>query len=131
MRHKISGAKLNRTSAHRKSMFANMAVSLIMHEQIHTTVPKAKALRPYVEKLVTLAKTDTLSSRRMALSKISDQEAVNKLFTTFKARYVARHGGYTRIIKTSNRYGDNAPMAFIEFVEQLSTIKNLKQKDVV
>ena len=118
MRHKISGAKLNRTSSHRKSMLANMAVSLIIHEQIHTTLPKAKCLRPYVEKLVTLAKDNTLYSRRRLISKIKDQDAVQKLLLTLSPRNNSRPGGYLRIVKTENRYGDNAPMAFIEFVEK-------------
>ena len=119
MRHKISGAKLNRTSSHRKSMLANMAVSLIMHEQIKTTVPKAKALRPYVEKLVTIAKgNDHLSATKRLISKIQDKKAVHKLFLTLRSRYEFRKGGYLRIVKIDNRYGDNAPMAVIEFVEK-------------
>jgi large subunit ribosomal protein L17 len=126
MRHKISGAKLNRTSPHRKSMLANMAVSLIIHEQIHTTIPKAKALRPYVEKLVTLAKDNTLSSRKRVISKIADKQAVQKLFSILNSRYTLRQGGYTRVIKTENRYGDNAPMAFIEFIEKDLSAKGTK-----
>ncbi len=118
MRHNKHHRKLNRTSSHRKAMFANMAVALILHEQIKTTVPKAKELRPYVEKLVTLARSNTLHVRRQLISQIKDLQAVNKLFTSLSPRYESRDGGYTRIIKAGFRYGDNAPIAIIEFVDR-------------
>lgn len=116
MRHKLSGRKLNRTSSHRKSMLANMAVSLILHEKIKTTLPKAKELRPYVEKLVTAARDSSLSSRRMLLSVLPDKSAVQKLIDVLAIRYNKRPGGYTRVVKDGYRYGDNAPMAYIAFV---------------
>ncbi len=118
MRHGKAHRKLNRTPAHRKSMFANMACSLIEHEQIRTTLPKAKALRPYVERLVTLGKRGDLHARRLALSRIRQTKAVGKLFSTLAPRYESRAGGYTRILRAGFRYGDNAPMAVIEFVER-------------
>ncbi|MEO0544326.1 MAG: 50S ribosomal protein L17 [Pseudomonadota bacterium] len=118
MRHRKSGRKLNRTSSHRKAMFANMAVSLIEHEQIVTTLPKAKELRPIVEKLVTLGKRGDLHARRQAISQIQDQNQVRKLFDTIAKRYADRNGGYTRIMKAGFRYGDSAPMAVIEFVDR-------------
>lgn len=118
MRHKKSGRKLNRTSSHRLAMFANMSASLIRHEQIITTLPKAKELRPFVEKLVTLAKRGDLHARRQAISKVRDVEAVSKLFETLGPRYTERNGGYTRIMKAGYRYGDNAPVAVIEFVDR-------------
>lgn len=118
MRHGKSGRKLNRTSSHRKAMFANMAASLIEHEQIVTTLPKAKELRPIVEKLVTLGKRGDLASRRRAISAIRDEALVRRLFDTVAPRYAERHGGYTRILKAGFRYGDSAPMAVIEFVDR-------------
>ena len=118
MRHRIRGRKLNRTSSHRKAMFANMAAALIKHEQISTTLPKAKDLRPIVEKLVTLGKRGGLSLRRQAIGEIRDQAMVKKLFDVLAVRYKDRQGGYTRIIKAGFRYGDNAPMAVIEFVDR-------------
>jgi large subunit ribosomal protein L17 len=118
MRHGIAHRKLGRTSAHRTAMFANMAASLIKHEQIITTLPKAKELRPFVEKLVTLAKRGDLHARRIAISRVRDVEQVGKLFTTLGPRYKAREGGYTRVLKAGMRYGDNAPMAVIEFVDR-------------
>ena len=118
MRHGKSGRKLNRTSSHRKAMFANMAASLITHEQITTTVPKAKEIRPIVEKLVTLGKRGDLHARRQALSQIQDKEAVKKLFDAIAARYVTRNGGYLRIMRAGYRHGDNAAMAIIEFVDR-------------
>ena len=118
MRHGKSGRKLNRTSSHRKAMFANMAASLIEHEQIVTTVPKAKEIRPFVEKLVTLGKKGDLASRRLAISRTRDEDAVRKLFATLAPRYAERHGGYIRIMRAGYRYGDNAPMAVVEFVER-------------
>ena len=128
MRHGKAGRKLNRTSSHRKAMFANMAASLIEHEQIVTTVPKAKEIRPIVEKLVTLAKKGDLHSRRRAISKIRDQDAVRKLFDTIAARYATRNGGYIRIMRAGYRHGDNAPMAVVEFVERDVDAKGAKDK---
>ena len=118
MRHRKSGRKLNRTSSHRKAMFANMAAALIKHEQIVTTLPKAKELRPFVDKLVTLAKKGDLAARRMAISKVRDQEMVRKLFDTIGPRYEERNGGYTRVLRAGYRYGDSAPVAVIEFVDR-------------
>jgi large subunit ribosomal protein L17 len=118
MRHGLKGRKLNRTSAHRKAMFANMAVALIKHEQIKTTLPKAKDLRPIVEKLVTAGKKQDLHSRRKLLSILRDEAIVEKLCTALSSRYSTRNGGYIRIIKAGFRYGDMAPMAVIEFVDR-------------
>ena len=118
MRHGKVYRKLGRHSSHRMSMFANMAASLIKHEQIVTTLPKAKELRPIVEKLVTLGKKGGLSMRRQAISEMRDQDQVKKLFDVLAPRYKDRQGGYTRIIKAGFRYGDNAPMAVIEFVDR-------------
>ena len=118
MRHGYAHRKLGRTSAHRTAMFANMSASLIKHEQIVTTLPKAKELRPFVEKLVTLAKKGDLHARRLAISKVRDVDQVGKLFTTLGPRYKARNGGYTRVLKAGFRYGDNAPLAVIEFVDR-------------
>ncbi len=118
MRHRNSGRKLNRRSDHRKAMFANMAASLITHEQIVTTLPKAKDLRPIVEKLVTLAKRGDLHSRRLAISEIKSLGSVKKLFETIGPRYKDRAGGYTRVLKAGFRHGDNAAVAVIEFVDR-------------
>ncbi|EIM73307.1 50S ribosomal protein L17 [Nitratireductor rhodophyticola] len=118
MRHGKSGRKLNRTASHRKALFANMAASLIEHEQIVTTLPKAKELRPIVEKLVTLGKRGDLHARRQAISAIRDESLVKRLFDTLAPRYAERNGGYTRIMKAGFRHGDNAPMAVIEFVDR-------------
>ncbi|USO01061.1 MAG: 50S ribosomal protein L17 [Alphaproteobacteria bacterium] len=118
MRHKLSGRKLNRTSAHRKALLRNMACSLVKFEQIKTTLPKAKELRPYIEKLVTKARLGTLAARRDILSSIQDRELVSKMMDTLADRYRKRPGGYVRIIRSGFRYGDNAPMAYIEFVER-------------
>ncbi|MCT7375124.1 50S ribosomal protein L17 [Chelativorans salis] len=118
MRHGKSGRKLNRTSSHRKAMFANMSASLIEHEQIVTTLPKAKELRPIVEKLVTLGKRGDLHARRQAIAAIRDEALVRRLFDTLAPRYAERNGGYTRIMKAGFRHGDNAPMAVIEFVDR-------------
>lgn len=123
MRHRLKGRKLNRTSSHRKSMFANMSVSLVMHEQIKTTLPKAKELRPFIEKLVTKAKKSNLSTQTYLLSKIKDKNAVGKLLNVLGKRYQSRAGGYTRVIKAGYRFGDMAPMAYIEFVERDSLAK--------
>jgi large subunit ribosomal protein L17 len=118
MRHGIAHRKLGRTSSHRIAMFANMSASLIKHEQIVTTLPKAKELRPIVEKLVTLAKRGDLHARRQAISAVRDVEQVGKLFATLGPRYKERQGGYIRVLKAGFRYGDNAPMAVIEFVDR-------------
>ena len=118
MRHGMSGRKLNRTSSHRKAMFANMAAALIKHEQIVTTLPKAKDLRPIVERLITLGKRGGLHARRQAIAKLGDKALAEKLLTTLAERYADRPGGYTRIIKAGFRYGDDAPMALIELVER-------------
>jgi large subunit ribosomal protein L17 len=118
MRHGNRGRKFNRTAAHRKAMFANMAAALIKHEQIVTTLPKAKDLRPVVEKLITLAKKGGLHARRQAISQIRDESQVAKLFATLAPRYKERMGGYTRVLKAGFRFGDNAPMAVIEFVDR-------------
>jgi len=118
MRHKIAHRKLNRTASHRKAMFANMSSSLVEHEQIVTTLPKAKELRPFVEKLVTLAKKGDLNSRRIAISRMRNKEQAKKLFDVLGPRYADRQGGYIRIMKAGFRYGDNAPMAVIEFVDR-------------
>ena len=118
MRHGNRGRKFNRTAAHRKAMFANMAAALIKHEQIVTTLPKAKDLRPVVEKLITLAKKGSLHARRQAISQIRDEGQVAKLFGILAPRYKERMGGYTRVLKAGFRFGDNAPMAVIEFVDR-------------
>jgi large subunit ribosomal protein L17 len=118
MRHGYARRKLGRTSAHRTAMFANMSASLIKHEQIVTTLPKAKELRPFVEKLVTLAKRGDLHARRQAISQVRDIDQVGKLFATLGPRYKARAGGYIRVLKAGFRHGDNAPMAVIEFVDR-------------
>ena len=116
MRHRKSGRHLNRTSAHRKAMYANMAASLIAHEVIKTTVPKAKELRRLAEPLVTLAKEDTVANRRLAFRRLRDKAAVGKLFSELGPRFRERPGGYTRILKAGHRAGDAAPVAYIEFV---------------
>jgi len=118
MRHGAAYRKLGRTTSHRQAMFANMAASLIKHEQITTTLPKAKELRPFVEKLVTLAKRGDLHARRQAISAVRDVPQVGKLFETLGPRYAERNGGYIRIMKAGFRHGDNAPMAVIEFVDR-------------
>ena len=118
MRHRKQGRKLNRTSSHRKAMFANMAASLIEHEQIVTTLPKAKEMRSVADKLITLAKRGDLHSRRQAISQVRNVEQVKKLFDELGPRYKERAGGYTRVLKAGFRFGDNAPMAVIEFVDR-------------
>ncbi|MBS0383781.1 MAG: 50S ribosomal protein L17 [Proteobacteria bacterium] len=118
MRHGVGHKKLNRTASHRSAMFANMAAALVKHEQIVTTLPKAKALRPVVERLITLAKKGDLGSRRLVLARMRDQDQTRKLFETIAPRYKARAGGYTRVLKAGFRYGDNAPLAVIELVDR-------------
>ena len=116
MRHRMSGRQLNRNSSHRQAMFRNMASSLVRHEIIKTTLPKAKELRRVVEPLITLAKIDSVANRRLAFARTRDSEVVGKLFTELGPRYVERAGGYTRILKCGLRAGDKAPMAYIELV---------------
>ena len=125
MKHGIKQRKLNRTTPHRKAMLANMAAALIKHEQITTTLPKAKELRPFVEKLVTFGKKSGLANERLAMSKMRDQSQIRKLFDVIAERYKDRQGGYIRIMKAGYRYGDNAPMAVIEFVDRDESAKGL------
>ncbi|HYJ44570.1 MAG TPA: 50S ribosomal protein L17 [Xanthobacteraceae bacterium] len=125
MRHGKVHRKLNKKPEHRKAMFANMCAALIKHEQITTTLPKAKELRPVVEKLVTLGKRGDLHARRQAISRIRDVAMVKKLFDVLGPRYKERHGGYTRVLKAGFRYGDNAPIAVIEFVDRDESAKGL------
>ena len=129
MRHRKSGRKLNRTASHRKAMFANMAAALINHEQIKTTLPKAKELKPFVEKLVTLAKRGDLHARRIAISRVRDEAMVKKLFETIGPRYEDRHGGYTRVLRAGFRYGDSAPIAVIEFVDRDESAKGAEDRE--
>ena len=128
MRHGNSGRKLNRTASHRKALFANMAASLIEHEQIVTTLPKAKELRPIVEKLVTLGKRGNLHARRQAIAQIRNETMAKRLFDEIAPRYADRNGGYLRIMKAGFRYGDNAPMAVIEFVDRDVSAKGAADK---
>lgn len=123
MRHGLKQRKLNRTSQHRTAMFANMAAALVKHEQIVTTLPKAKELKPIIEKLITLGKKGGLSNRRLAISRMRDEAQVAKLFDTLATRYADRQGGYARVLKAGFRYGDNAPMAVIELVDRDVTAK--------
>jgi len=118
MRHGMSGRKLNRTSSHRKAMFSNMVVALLKHEQIKTTLPKAKDLRPIAEKIISLGKSGTLHDRRRAFAMLRDDAVVAKLFSVIAERYKDRKGGYTRVLKAGFRYGDAAPMAVIELVDR-------------
>ncbi|MDG1709117.1 MAG: 50S ribosomal protein L17 [Emcibacteraceae bacterium] len=127
MRHRKAGRKLNKTSSHRKAMFANMASALLKHEQIITTLPKAKELAPIVERIITLGKRGSLHARRQAVSKlpVSDKAVVKKLFDTLAERYKERNGGYTRVLKAGFRYGDSAPIAVIELVDRDESAKGL------
>jgi large subunit ribosomal protein L17 len=125
MRHGVAGRKLGVTTSHRRAMFANLANALIKHEQIKTTLPKAKELRPVVEKLVTLGKKGGLANRRRAIAQLRDEKMVAKLFTVIAERYAGRPGGYTRVLKAGFRYGDAAPMAIIEFVDRDPAAKGL------
>lgn len=122
MRHGISGRKLNRTSSHRKALLMNLSNSLIKHEQIKTTLPKAKELKPFVEKMITLGKKGDLHNRRQAISILRDLEVVNKLFSDLAKRYENRNGGYTRIMKFGFRSGDASPMAIIELVDRVDAV---------
>ena len=128
MRHKIGYKKLNRTSEHRKALIKNMLNSLIKYEQITTTLPKAKVLKPQAEKIITLGKKDTLSNTKTLISKLQDIKSTNKVKKTLSKRYENRNGGYTRIIKAGFRYGDNAPMAVIEFVDRDVEAKRVDKK---
>ena len=128
MRHGKTGRKLNRTSSHRKAMFANMAASLIRHEQIVTTLPKAKELKPIIDKLVTLGKCGDLHARRQAISQIRDTQAVAKLFDTLAERYKDREGGYSRVLKAGFRHGDSAPVAVIELVDRDVSAKGAEDR---
>ena len=118
MKHRIKGKKLNRTSSHRKALLKNMSQALIKHEQIITTLVKAKTLKPYFDKLITIGKKGSLSARRQAISKVGDTKLVEKLFSTLAKRYETRNGGYSRVLKAGYRYGDSAPMAVIELVDR-------------
>ena len=118
MKHNIRHRKLNRTSAHRKALLMNLSNALLKHEQITTTLPKAKELRPFVEKIITLGKKENLHARKKANSLLRDEKNLKKLFDVFSQRYKDRNGGYTRIVKLGNRYGDNAPTAVIELVDR-------------
>lgn len=128
MRHGISGRKLNRKSSHRKALFKNLTNSLIINEQIKTTLPKAKDLRPIVEKIVTLGKNDTLHAKRKLFAILRDNKTVNKVFNILSKRYAKRNGGYTRVLKSGFRYGDSSPMAIIEFIDRDVNAKGLEDK---
>ena len=129
MRHRCAHRKLNRTSAHRKAMFKNMAVALLKHEAIVTTLPKAKELRKVVEPLITLAKTPTLANRRLAFDRIRDRDMVVKLFNVIGPRYAERNGGYTRVLKHGFRPGDTAPRAFMELVDRPATTEAVEDAE--
>ena len=131
MKHNITHRKLNRTSSHRKALLMNLSNALIKHEQITTTLPKAKELRPFVEKIITLGKNGDLESRRKAVAILQDQKNTKKLFNVFAERYKERSGGYTRIIKIGNRFGDNAPTAVIELVDRDEEAKGLDSGPVI
>jgi large subunit ribosomal protein L17 len=128
MRHGLAHRKLNKTTSHRKAMFANMAASLITHEQIVTTLPKAKEMAPLMDKLITLAKKGDLAARRQAIAKIRDENAVRKLFDVMGDRYKERNGGYTRVLKAGFRHGDNAPVAVLELVDRDETARGAADK---
>ena len=128
MRHRFAHKKLNRTSEHRKALLKNMLNSLVKYEQITTTLPKAKVLRPEAEKLITIGKKDTLANTKRLVSKLQNIQTVNKIRKTLSKRYEARKGGYTRIIKAGFRYGDNAPMAVIEFIDRDIEAKKIDRK---
>ena len=131
MKHNIKNKKLNKTSSHRKAMFMNMSNALIKHEQITTTLSKAKELRRFVEKIVTLGKKGDLLSRRKTISILQDQKMSKKVFDILADRYKSRNGGYTRIIKIGNRFGDNAPTAVIEFIDRDESVKGLDSGPVI
>jgi large subunit ribosomal protein L17 len=129
MRHAVAGRKLNVTTSHRKAMFSNMAVALIQNEQIKTTLPKAKELRPVVERLITLGKKGGLANRRRAMSQLRDNETVQKLFGPLAERYKKRAGGYTRVLKAGFRYGDTAAIAFIELIDRDPEARGQKDRE--
>ena len=131
MKHNITHRKLNRTSSHRKALLMNLSNALIKHEQITTTLPKAKELKPFVEKIITLGKKGDLQSRRKAIAILQDEKMTKKIFDTFAERYKDRKGGYTRIIKLRNRYGDNAPIAVIELIDRDEDAKGLDSGPVI
>jgi len=131
MKHNITHRKLNRTSSHRKALLMNLSNALIKHEQITTTLPKAKELRPFVEKIITLGKNGDLESRRKAIAILQDQNNIKKIFDIFADRYKERSGGYTRIIKLGNRFGDNAPTAVIELIDRDEEAKGLDSGPVI
>jgi len=131
MKHNIKHRKLNRTSSHRKALLMNLSNALIKHEQITTTLPKAKELRPFIEKVITLGKKGDLSARRKTMSILQDEKMTKKVFEIFAGRYNERNGGYTRIIKLGNRFGDNAPTAVIEFVDRDEDAKGLDSGPVM
>ena len=130
MRHKYSGRKLNRTSSHRSAMFKNMMASLIEHEEIKTTVPKAKELRGFVERLITISKVDTVAKRRIVFSRIRSKEAVAKLFNDLGPRFQKRPGGYLRVLKCGYRAGDKAPMAIVQLVDKKEEIAETKSQNI-
>jgi len=131
MKHNIKHRKLNRTSSHRKALLMNLSNALIKHEQITTTLPKAKELRPFIEKVVTLGKKGDLSARKKTMSILQDEKMTKKIFDKLAERYSERNGGYTRIIKLGNRYGDNAPTAVIEFIDRDEDAKGLDSGPVI
>ena len=131
MKHNIKHRKLNRTSSHRKALLMNLSNALIKHEQITTTLPKAKELRPFVEKIVSLGKKGDLAARRKTMSILQDEKMTKKIFDILAGRYSERNGGYTRIIKLGNRFGDNAPTAVIEFVQRDEDAKGLDSGPVI
>ncbi len=128
MNHRIKGRKLSRNSAHRKALFRNLSIALLQHELIKTTLPKAKEIRSFVEKVITLAKKDTLANRRLAASILGNQAIVEKLFKEIGPRVAARNGGYTRILKFGFRTGDKAPMAVMELVDRVASVENSQEK---
>ena len=131
MKHNITHRKLNRTSSHRKALLMNLSNALIKHEQITTTLPKAKELRPFVEKIITLGKKGDLNARRKTISILQDEKNTKKIFDVFAPRYKDRSGGYTRIVKIGNRFGDNAPIAIIELVDRDEKAKGLDSGPVI
>ena len=131
MKHNITHRKLNRTTSHRKALLMNLSNALIKHEQITTTLPKAKELRPFVEKVVTLGKKGDLESRRKTIAILQDEKMAKKIFETLASRYKNRNGGYTRIVKLNNRYGDNAPVAVIEFIDRDENAKGIDSGPII
>ena len=131
MRHNLSGRKLNRTSSHRKVLLINLSNALIKHEQITTTLPKAKELKPFIEKIISLGKKGDLSSKKKAFSILNEKKNIKKIFEVFSKRYEKRQGGYTRIVKIGNRFGDNAPTAIIELVDRDISAKGMDSGPVI